>query len=365
MSDYILLQQELSLYSGKARSYLRYKNIPFVQQFASLNAYRKTILPKTGVAMIPVVVTPEGEALQDTTVIIDWFEARFPDRPVYPETPLQKIAAMLLELYGDEWLLLPAMHYRWNFPKDNDDFIYSEFGRVVWQNGPKFFRRAVGKKLGNQFRGFVEPLGISAATIPAIEQWWQETLDVLSAHFDRYPYLLGHRASVGDFGFMGPLYAHLSRDPYPGKLMRERAPQVQAWVERMNQTHPQIGDWIDGDDVPQTLDSIFKRQFAEQFPVLKDTAEHLPEWVAQNPGKILPRSIGKHDFTIGEAKGQRRRLTYSLWMWQRVLDAYASLGEPDKQSVDAWLARLGHAGVLEYRMPLRIGRKNNRCVIED
>ena len=33
-----------------------------------------------------------------------------------------------------------------------------------------------------------------------------------------YPYLLGGRPSIADFGFMAPLFAHLGRDPVPAAL---------------------------------------------------------------------------------------------------------------------------------------------------
>jgi glutathione S-transferase len=114
VQPYRLIQQEFSLYSGKARAYMRYKGLDFEQQPATLNTYRRTILPRTGVAMIPVLLTPQGEALQDTTVIIETLEQRHPERGITPPGPRQRLASLLLELYGDEWLLLPAMHYRWN-----------------------------------------------------------------------------------------------------------------------------------------------------------------------------------------------------------------------------------------------------------
>ena len=126
MTDkHILYGAEFSLYSGKARCYLRYKKIPFDEVLSSLSVYKETIIPNTGVRFIPVVKTPAGCYLQDTSHIIDSLEKSFPMHSVMPDTPNQRLAALLLELYGDEWLLMPAMHYRWNF--DNFPFIFDEF----------------------------------------------------------------------------------------------------------------------------------------------------------------------------------------------------------------------------------------------
>ena len=68
---HILYGSEFSLYSGKARSYLRYKRIPFDEVLSSLSVYRDTIVPMTGVRFIPVVKTLDDRYLQDTSHIID------------------------------------------------------------------------------------------------------------------------------------------------------------------------------------------------------------------------------------------------------------------------------------------------------
>ena len=67
-----------------------------------------------------------------------------------------------------------------------------------------------------------------------IEAAYEELLDRLEAHFRVSPYLLGGRPSIGDFGMIAPLYAHLGRDPYPASLMKRRAPHCYRWVERMS-----------------------------------------------------------------------------------------------------------------------------------
>ena len=54
MTDkHILYATEFSLYSGKARSYLRYKRIPFDEVLSSLSVYRNTIIRKPAFASYP------------------------------------------------------------------------------------------------------------------------------------------------------------------------------------------------------------------------------------------------------------------------------------------------------------------------
>src|SRR5206468_10487627 len=94
---------ELSLYSGKTRSYMLHKRIPFVERGSSAWELFRTVPRRTRASAVPVVITPEGEWLQDTSAIIDELERRFPANPVLPHTPILRFASYLFELCGGEF----------------------------------------------------------------------------------------------------------------------------------------------------------------------------------------------------------------------------------------------------------------------
>src|SRR5581483_438554 len=323
---------EASYYTGKLRAYLRWKRIPFVEVFASQQVYREIIVPRTGVKYIPVLLSPDDVAVQDSSEIIDFLEARFPEPPAYPPTPLQRLVAILLAIYADEWIVLPAMHYRWSFA-DNRAFILREFGASALPEGTRAAQIEAGEKLAE-----------------------------LDAHFARHPFLLGGRPSLADFGLMGPLYAHLYRDPYPGRLMRTRAPRVAAWVERMNAPAADAGELLPHDAIPDTLLPVLRRMFAEHCPVLVDTAARLADWLDANPGAPIPRVIGTHEVTIGGVRESRALFPYTVWMWQRAIDCYAALDPAARERVDAFLD--AHGGLRAMQTPIRrrVARVRNRLV---
>ena len=357
---YKLYGAEFSLYSGKARSYLRKKGIPFEEITSTLAVYKRFIIPRTGVRYIPVVQTPDDAVFQDTTAIIDELESRFPSHSVYPATPKQKLAALLLELYADEWLVIPAMHYRWNYPASNSKFIYGEFGAMILPKAPKFIQRLIGKKLGNKFKGFVPKLGIKAHNIAAIEQSYVTLLSDLQLHFEQHDYLLGSKPCIADFGLIAPFYAHLYRDPAPGKLMRSKAPAVCEWVERMisDDASLQTGALLSNDEIPETLYPILKRMSAEQLPVLLDTNQRLDEWRKANPDRQqVERFIGTHSFSLDGIEAERIVLPYSLWMFQRSVDFYDEL--KDKSQVDQLLKEIGFDDALKHGLHHRLTRRNN------
>ena len=119
MPDYTLYGAEVSYFTGKARAYLRWRGADFEEQVATQEVYRDIILPNVGWPVIPVMKMPDGTIVQDTADIIEQVEAaEHRQPPVLPATPLQRFVALLLQLYGDEWLTLPAMHYRWTYNED-------------------------------------------------------------------------------------------------------------------------------------------------------------------------------------------------------------------------------------------------------
>ena len=363
---YQLIAAEVSLYSGKARAYLRYKGVPFIEVFASRKVIATVVRPKTGLSMIPVLLTPAGAAIQDTSAIIDHLEAAHPARAVYPETPVLRLASLLLELYADEWLVMPAMHYRWNFKAANMRLILADFGQIIAPRLPKLLHPIAGLPLALLFGGACERvLGIDGQTAPAIERAYASFLRDFDAHLGEHPFLLGARPSVGDFGFMGPLYAHLYRDPAPGELMRRVAPRVADWVERMNAGGPSADkpepSFVADDTPPPSLDPIFARMFTEHWPVVADTVAAVDRWVRANPDKPrIARFIGEHRFTVEGASGERKIQSFTQWMAQRPLDAYAALDDEARARADVWLARVGGLEALALRPPTRVERVDNR-----
>jgi glutathione S-transferase len=344
--DYILYGSEHSLFTGKARSYLRYKGLSWEERPATREVYLNIILPNIGAPIIPVLETAGGDYVQDTTDIIDFLETRHPQAPVYPETPVQRLVALLLELYGDEWLVIPAMHYRWSVLDQQHDFIMSEFGKLSAPTASYEEQIAIGAKTSRAFSGMVPALGVTEQTIPGIEEAYLALLGQLDRHFARFDFLLGSRPCIGDFGLMGPLYAHLGRDPVPKALMQARAPNVYAWVERMNNPQPLAGEYLADDAIPDTLLPILKTLCRDQLPDVLDAIEHNSAWLEANSGENIPRFLGMHQFTFGSATGERCVSSYAQWLFQRGWRHYQSLAGEGKVAADRLLASIGgHAAM--------------------
>ena len=225
----------LSLFSGKVRSYLIKKGISYREFYASHPDFKERLRPIVRLGVTPLLETPQGEVLQDSTAIIEVLEQRLASRPMWPATPVQRIVARLFDAYGTEHLMLAAMHFRWSEPylSEQRHFLNAEFGRVAHLGTDRETRLAAGAQMISYFSGMAAKLGITPETAPAIEAEYFDLLDLLDIHFQHVPYVLGGHPSIADFGMMAPLYAHLGRDPGTG------APDGTACAERraLGRTH--------------------------------------------------------------------------------------------------------------------------------
>jgi glutathione S-transferase len=358
---YNLIGTEASYFTGKARSYLRWKGVDFSETSATPDVYRDLIQPRVGFPVIPVLLTPENEVIQDTSDIIAYIDKRESGPSVYPSGPVQRLVSLLFELYADEWLVIPAMHYRWTY---NEDWILAEFGRNAAPNAPAEEQVRIGRKVGERFRSFVPRIGVSEETLAGIEAHYEGFLADFSAHLRGQPFLLGGRPSLGDFALYGPLYAHLYRDPASGEMMKRLAPLVAEWVERMGAAKAGSGALLANDGVPLTLHPILKRQMVEQLPVLVEAAEALGEWAADQPTATrVPRQLGQHEFTIGGRRGERAVITFSLFRLQNVLDHYRTLIGADREMADRLLETIGGQVLTAMALPRRLERRDFRLVL--
>lgn len=166
----LLLGVRHSYFTAKARAYLLTQGIPFEEVDATFQIY-KVIVKEVNLAIIPVVVDKnEGLFVQDTQEIIDYCEKRygnFISTSIFPATPRQRLVSFLFELWSDQWLLLPAMHYRWSFPEQRA-FLENSWSKILPANLSSAASTKMLEKSMSMFSGMRAPLGITADTIPAI-----------------------------------------------------------------------------------------------------------------------------------------------------------------------------------------------------
>jgi len=262
MSDlYRVFGAENSPFSVKVRSYFRYKGIPhewIVRSNDTMEEYKKYAkLP-----LIPLVVTPEDEAIQDSTPIIEKVEARHPDPSIHPSDPVCGFLSALVEEFGDEWGNKWMLHYRW--AREADQVAASR--RLVGEMMPGMSEEQQGgmaKGIAERMVGRVWFVGSNEKTAAQIEDSFGQGLELLEPNLAERAYLFGARPSFADFGLWGQIY-NASLDPTPGGILREKAPSVANWVERMLEPKAD-GDFERFESLSPTLAPFLKSMCGDLF----------------------------------------------------------------------------------------------------
>ena len=370
----------VSPYTAKVRAHLAYKNVTFSDVAPSAFTIAGKISPAVGRVIMPTVQLADGTWRQDSALICDEIDREHPEPSTRPTGAAQQMAASLLELHADEWLPMLALHYRWDIP-ENAAWAQQEFGRSAFPLLPSVLSEHLAKPIADRMRALRSVhYGPEVATMRGIEAHATLLIAALETHLSSgAPYLLGGRASRGDFALYGPLWAHLYRDPGCREQLFGEASHVVQWMERLHghasdpafPTMPcrirRIGEpegqFLPSDHVPEALDPLFRALFAEHWEHLRELSAaldaHLDEQAAAQrtdvqpvPGEAadselhVPRALGSSAITVGGHEGCRRLLTYSAWRLQRPLDLYNQLQlAPSRSleldSVNKWLLRLG------------------------
>ncbi|MGI3130564.1 glutathione S-transferase family protein [Halopseudomonas pachastrellae] len=365
-APYRLYGASHSLYTGKVRCYLRNQGIDYVELPTWHPDFATRILPQIGRGIIPVLETPEGRVIQDSIDIIDYLEAQGVPWPVYPQSPLLHILAIIIEYYGCQAMLKHAMHYRWSYREEQEDFLRCAF---TLGSGAEMAEQIMGR-----MSSYLPRLGVNPGSIPLIETSYRELLALLDAHFAQMPYLLGSRPSIADYGLIAPLFAHLGRDPVPLALMQQRASRVHRWVERMTapgldcvEYPEQAPAFLDDGELPATLEALLRHIAGEIFPELTDKLAFMDAWVSEHqPEEGSPVTARPQVRQIGLVQTQFRGADievgvepYLLYLLQRATAVLHVQPADQRQALLATLEQLGLSAAVPRGRSYQVGRRNN------
>lgn len=350
----LLLGAQCSRYSARVRSYLIKKNIEYVERVPMAWTYFVTIARRFGDPAMPVLITPEGEWIADSELILDRMEARHPAEPILPPDPVHAFFTTLASVWASEFWHPVDLTTRW-FERAEYPWWFEELGEGMGAGLPKAVKNAFARKVSRMIRAHLPRIGATSETKPLIWEWARRTMDALDAHFAQHSYLLGERATHADFGLICPFYGHIARDPWSREEFLGQRPHLHAWVWRMNQPyltaemppHAAVGTAL-----PTTLQPIVRSVFDEFLPFVEATLAELRRCgPAATHGARVPRMLGPVTYPYAGATHTRLALPFTLWLMQRALDLLAAMPAADAARVREWLRDSGGDRLLALEIP--------------
>lgn len=321
---------ELSPYSMKLRSFLRYKGISHVWTIRTAENYEE-FARRAKTPLMPLVIYPDGHAEQDSTPIMEAIELARPDPACQPSEPTAAFIALLLEEFGDEWLNKLLAHYRWNY-----DCAYS-LERVVRMRAPDLtgapLAAAIRTLEQERVPKILEVAGATPANAPTFEDSLRGIANLLDRHLESRSYLFGGRPCLADFSLSAQLY-QCAQDPTAGDLLRTwGVDHFLAWCDRMLDPAPS-SDFDPYSSLAPTLDPLLREEVAGRF---------LP-WASAN-SRAVAGALAKFTVTLNGRPFLQRAQRYPAKSFAALRQKLRAF--PDPARLHSLLAQTGCSTWLE------------------
>jgi len=219
--EYVIHGIPRSLFTRKLEAAFAFYHLPYRGAPRGIGG-DDSLGQRAGTHQIPILETPEGWAIADTTPILQLLDARVPARRLFPRGALGVLVHVLEEIL-DEWFARVMVHYRWHYLENTVAVIEELTGQAVSEEeaaahpmakwGPRACR-ATGTELPAQRK--------------AAEAEYLGMLDALEAQLATTAFALGDRPTAVDAIVLGGLHAHTNADPIPDLSAYTR---VLAWAD--------------------------------------------------------------------------------------------------------------------------------------
>ena len=354
MTDtWTLYTMQNSPYSDKIRAFLRYKKLPVTEHIENGETRFSVLQARTGKTMVPVVITPGDEAMNDSTAIAAHVERLQPAPPTRWTDPEIDAVAMLLEDFADEWLVRIMLTSRWYHPADAaQNATIIACGMTHGVPGVDFQRAA---------RDFppsiISTLPKMGATPQNADGWYAMLPRILTAFTQALatsPFLTGTAPHQADFAFYGQLN-QIRRDPTGSTWIAEAPEAVRGWMDRMEaaftgREEPASSALNDLASLAPLVEEVaatyLRMQVANALAVEKGAGEvHATlaaafEFTAP-PAKYNTKLLGANLATLDALYAQKRSLPATVGASiLRELSALASAGSPLLEKTPALRAML-------------------------
>ena len=323
---YQLFGIDVSPYSVKVRALLRYKNLPYewlIRNKDNEPAFRE----KAKLPIIPLLITPTGDSLQDSTPIMDFLEQAHPSPNAQLADPALNFLAYALEEAADEWLIKAMFHYRWNYEADRID---ASRRIAIASLGPDQDPTAYAEKIGAFLMTRREPLGCTSDNAEAIEAQLDETALRLDQHLGEHRFIFGEAISFADFGLACIFYELLS-DPTP-RARLAKLKNIHRWVDSvMAGADGHVGDVTPWPKLAPTLTPLLDHLLLHTYlPWARANA------ASSTTNETFTTHIQGHEFTQSAQK-------YPAKSWQVLVQRWQALSNEERASANSHLNGLDEA----------------------
>ncbi|HTQ98870.1 MAG TPA: glutathione S-transferase family protein [Candidatus Acidoferrum sp.] len=266
-SSLILYHHGSSACAAKVRFALAEKQLPWEGRYIDIlkgEQFSPEYLAVNPKAVVPALVH-DGHVITESTLICEYAEETFPQHPLYPATPLQRVEARYWTKAVDEEL----------HPACSAITYVVSHRHTILRNGvgsfDEFLKAGAGEgRAARQLKWQWIQDGIKAPGAADKIKLYFSYLDKMEATLADREWLLGDRLSIADVA-MAPYVNRLAALAMSGVWENGRLPRVTDWFVRLRQRPTFNAAFIEW--MPQALSDEMYRNGLQSWPDVKALLE--------------------------------------------------------------------------------------------
>ncbi|MEM8617747.1 MAG: glutathione S-transferase N-terminal domain-containing protein, partial [Pseudomonadota bacterium] len=200
-ADYRLFGAETSPFAVKVRAFLRYKGLDH-EWIGRSKATEEAFAAEAKVPTVPLLLSPNRPANQDSTSILAILEADHAEPSAVPDDPACAALALLLEDYADEWLNKLMFLQRWGQKPDRELAGDRTMAQLLDGDLPRA-KKKTRDQIVKRMRERLPLVGVEKKNEKVLKPSFERFVALLNTHLEQNLFLFGGRPSVADFALSG------------------------------------------------------------------------------------------------------------------------------------------------------------------
>ena len=222
-----LYQYEMSPFCDKVRRVLHAKGVEYrVEEVTILDTLKGRLKKLSPAAKLPVLDI-EGERIADSTDIVRFLEARFPEPRLIPTDPRDQALVHFFEDWADEALYFYEMHLRFTLPHNAERWVpeaAKHDGGVIRRIAKLALPKAMARTTAAQ--------GIGRKPVEAIKRDLDRHLHMLNQWLAGRDWLVGDTLTIADIAVFAQLDCVAGTSE--GQDLMRGYEGVRTWMDRVD-----------------------------------------------------------------------------------------------------------------------------------
>lgn len=358
MRAYTLISAPDTPACHKVRSYLRWRNVPFIEKSATSLVLRSEVRPRLRRIDVPLLVAADQRAWSDSRDLVDALDGSVPGTPLRPSDDASDIETMIVEAWLDQVIAPTASFLLWS---GDAGAASARLTLSAWPERSSLERERLARMVRQRIMDRFSKLGFQAEALPELEGRLRGALTRADTLLRETDYLFGGSPTVADCSLFAIM---LTLREAPGyDALRAGLDGLTAWQERMSgPVGPYRVTTTRSEKAPAARAELVHHAATGFIPLAIQASMAVAKWADDHPGQpVLPNSFAD----TPEPSVSRALRPANAWLLER-LSQRIRRTERGRQSdaADNTLDRLNLTALRNFEPRRRVERRNFRFELD-